>query len=83
MADGWDIVASSPATAGGRRWTSPGGLGRDRRGRGRTDEIAVPLVVLGGADVGATLTMRALFSEVISGERPIIDRLPSLRPGPC
>lgn len=81
MADGWDIVASSPATAGRAALDFPQEVSAGiAAGEGGQIEIAVPLVVLGGADVGATLTMRALFSEVISGERPIIDRLPSSGP---
>ncbi len=79
--DGWEIVATGPATDGRAAIDFPEEVSAGvAAGEGGQIEVGIPLAVLGNADVGATLTMRALFSEVISGERPIIDRLPSTGP---
>ena len=80
-ADGWEIVASAPATDGRAALDFPEEVSAGVAvGEDGTIEISVPLAVLGNADVGASLTMRALFSELVSGERTIIDRLPSTGP---
>jgi alpha-amylase/alpha-mannosidase (GH57 family) len=80
-ADGWEIVASGPATDGRAALDFPEEVSAGIAvGEDGTIEVSIPLAVLGSADVGASLTTRALFSEVISGERAIIDRLPTTGP---
>ena len=80
-ADGWTLVATGPATDGRAALDFPeevsAGLAVGEDGQ---IEIAIPLVWLGNADAGANLTLRAFFSEVVSGETAVIDRLPSSGP---
>lgn len=77
-ADGWELVATGPATSGRAALDFPEEVSAGVAvGEDGQIELSIPLAVLGNADVGASLTMRAFFSELISGERPIIDRLPS------
>ena len=79
--DGWELVATGPATAGRAALDFPEEVSAGvAAGEDGQIEVSIPLAVLGNADVGASLAMRALFSEVISGERPVIDRLPSTGP---
>jgi alpha-amylase/alpha-mannosidase (GH57 family) len=79
--DGWELVATSPATNGRAALDFPEEVSAGVAvGEGGIIEVSVPLAVLGNADVGASLIMRALFSEMISGERAIIDRMPTTGP---
>ncbi len=80
-ADGWESVASGPATDGRAAVDFPEEVSAGAAvGPDGQIEIAIPLAVLGSPDVGASLVLRALFSEVVSGERTSIDRLPSSGP---
>lgn len=79
--DGWTLVATGPATDGRAALDFPEEVSAGMAvGEGGPVEIAIPLAWLGNADVGARLMLRALFSEVVSGETAIIDRMPSSGP---
>ncbi len=80
-ADSWTLVATGPATDGRAALDFPEEVSAGVAvGEGGQIEVAVPLAWLGNADAGANLTLRALFSEVVSRETAIIDRLPSSGP---
>ncbi len=80
-AEGWESVASGPATDGRAAVDFPEEVSAGAAvGPDGQIEIAIPLAVLGSPDVGASLVLRTLFSEVVSGERTITDRLPSTGP---
>lgn len=79
--DGWTAVATVPATGGRVALDFPeevsAGMAAGEDGQ---IEMAIPLVWLGNADAGASLLLRALFSEIISKETVVIDRIPSTGP---
>lgn len=80
-ADGWELTATAPATDGRAALDFPEEVSAGVAvGEGGQIEMSIPLKVLGNADVGASLTMRALFSEIISRETTVIDRIPSTGP---
>ena len=80
-ADGWGLVATGPATDGRAAVDFPEEVSAGVAvGEDGQIEIAIPLKVLGNADVGASLIMRALYGEIVSGERTVIERLPSTGP---
>ncbi len=79
--EGWQQVATSPATANRAAVDFPEEVSAGvAMGEDGVIEIAVPLAVLGNADVGASLILRALFLDNIEGEWTIIERLPATGP---
>jgi alpha-amylase/alpha-mannosidase (GH57 family) len=80
-ADGWEAVATGPATEGRTALDFPeevsAGVAVGEEGQ---IEIAIPLAVLGSPDVGANLIMRALFLDNIEGDWTILERLPATGP---
>jgi hypothetical protein len=79
--DGWGLTATGTATDGRAAVDFPEEVAAGVAvGEDGQIEVSIPLAVLGNADVGASLIMRAVYSEVVGGERPIIDRLPSTGP---
>ncbi len=79
--DGWGAIATGPATDGRAALDFPEEVSAGVAvGEDGQIEIAVPLVVLGNADTGASLILRGIFSEIIDGERANTDAIPSTGP---
>lgn len=80
--DEWNLVATVPASSGRVALDFPeevsAGIAVGEDGQ---IEMAIPLIWLGNADAGANLTLRSFFSEIVSKESVVIDRIPS--PGPA
>ena len=80
-ADGWGSVATGTATDGRAALDFPEEVSAGVAvGEGGIIEVAIPLAVLGNADVGASLIMRALFVDNVEGDWTIMERLPAAGP---
>ena len=80
-ADGWEVAATGSATEGRAALDFPEEVSAGVAvGEGGTIEVAIPLAVLGNADVGASLIMRALFVDNVEGDWTIMERLPAAGP---